>query len=452
MSLKPYEPTSDQPWNFLRVWTLHRRAGFGATWDELQRDLTSGPDEAIRRMLGGETRIAGIREDYASMQKILGDSAVASGRPERLIAWWIFQMYFSPDPLRERICLMWHNHFATSNAKVEDLRIMAQQNQTFRELGVGKFQDLLAATLKHSAMLKWLDGDQNRVGKPNENLGRETLELFTLGVGNYTEADVKNASRALTGWAIKEGKFRTRDDWHDGKPKTILGQSGDFDGDDLLEITCKHAATSRRLAWRICNEFLSAAAATESVVSEIAAVLSNNELDVRSAIEAVLRSELFFSDANLKSKIVEPESFVVGTVRAMEVFDPPASTMVLGDWLEQLGRKLFYPPNVGGWPGGKSWLNSRTTIARANFGAALVKGYLKRDRIGPDLLSIAAKHINSKKMNEVVTFYCELLTGVATKQEVQDIMATAKEDNPSDEIWLKRCVAMIIAGTNAQLG
>ena len=160
MSLKPYKANADQPWNFLRVWTLHRRAGFGATWEELQRDLKSGPDEALDRMLGGEPRIAGMREDFASMQKILGDSAVASERPERLIAWWIFQMYFSPDPLRERMCVMWHNHFATSNEKVENLRIMAEQNQIFRELGVGNFKDLLSATLKHSAMLKWLDGDQ----------------------------------------------------------------------------------------------------------------------------------------------------------------------------------------------------------------------------------------------------------------------------------------------------
>lgn len=452
MSLKPYKANADQPWNFLRVWTLHRRAGFGATWEELQRDLKSGPDEALGRMLGGGPRIAGMREDFTSMQKILGDSAVASERPERLIAWWIFQMYFSADPLRERICLMWHNHFATSNEKVKNLRIMAEQNQIFRELGDGNFKDLLSATLKHSAMLKWLDGDQNRVGKPNENLGRETLELFTLGVGNYTESDVENASRALTGWVVKEGKFRSRDDWHDAKPKTILGQTGDFNGDDLIEIACKHAATPKRLAWRICDEFLSAAAATEDVVNELAEVLVDNELNIGTAVETVLRSELFFSDANMKSKIVEPESFVVGTVRAMEVFDPPASTMVLGDWLEQIGRKLFYPPNVGGWPGGKSWLNSRTTIARANFGAALVKGDLKRDRVGPDLLSIAAKHINSKKMNEVVAFYCELLTGVAPQQQVQEIMAKAKEDNPGDEIWLKRCVAMIIAGTSAQLG
>ena len=451
MSLKRYEPNSDRPWNLQRVWTLHRRAGFGATWEELQRDVAEGPEKTLARVLSGDARIAGMRDDFASMQKILGDSAVTSERSERLIAWWIFQMYFSPDPLRERICIMWHNHFATSNEKVKDLKIMAEQNQIFREMGSEKFKELLSATLKHSAMLKWLDGDQNRVGKPNENLGRETLELFTLGVGNYTESDVKNSSRALTGWTVKEGVFRSRDDWHDAKDKTILGETGDFDGDDLLEIACKHAATSKRLAWRICNEFLSSAATTDSVLDEVAKILAESELNVQLAIETVLQSELFFSDSNLKAKIIGPESFVVGLVRAMEVFDPPASTMVLADWIEQLGRKLFYPPNVGGWPGGKAWLNSRTTIARANFGAALVKGNLKRDGIAPDLMAIAGRHIKSTKMKAVVAFYCELLTGSSDGNQVDEILTKAQQGNPKDEILLKRCVAMIIASTNAQL-
>ena len=201
-ALERYEPTEEQPWNLQRVWTLHRRSCYGATWNELQRDLTDGPEKSIDRILNGSVRASGLPENYDEMRNVLGAAAVTSKRPERLIAWWIYQMYFSRDPLRERLCTMWHNHFATSNSKVNQLEWMHAQNEAFRELGSGEFNALLTKTVTQPAMLKWLDGDKNRLGKPNENLGREFLELFTLGVGNYTEQDVKEASRALTGWTL----------------------------------------------------------------------------------------------------------------------------------------------------------------------------------------------------------------------------------------------------------
>ena len=211
-SWKPYRPTASSPWNLQRVWTLHRRTAFGATWNELQRDLQNGPEDSISRILEGHVRREGVPSDFHEMKTILGESAIASQRPERLAAWWVYQMYFSPDPLRERMALVWHNHFATSNFKVKNLRYMLSQNEIFRTHALEDFESLLSATLKHPAMLKWLDGDANRLGQPNENFGRETLELFTLGIGNYTESDVKNASRALTGWTVKDNQFTYKPD------------------------------------------------------------------------------------------------------------------------------------------------------------------------------------------------------------------------------------------------
>ena len=456
MNWQEYKPGSNEPWNLQRAWTLHRRFGFAATWSELQRDLADGWQKSIDRVVAGKSATFGVPENMEQMSKVIGSSAVSSNRNERLTAWWIYRMYLSPNPLRERMAIMWHNHFATSNAKVKDLNLMHQQNQVFRQHGLGKFNSLLEKILKHGAMLKWLDGDENRAGQINENLGRETLELFTLGAGNYTEDDVKNASRALTGWSVHQAGFRIREDWHDADSKTILGQSGNFSGDDLIEIACAHPATAKRIAWRLCSEFLCESLVTDENIDSLAAILSNSELNISAAVETILRSQLFFSDANLKRQIIAPEPFVVGAVRALELFDPPASTMVLSDWIEQLGRKLFYPPNVGGWPGGRSWLNSRTTIARANFGVTLTQGRLNKTGSKPDLLKLAEQHIGNQNLPEVVEFYSQLLTGTTNEQLNRTLLEKARtaaknagSDNDSDVAGL--AVALILSSPAAQL-
>ena len=449
---KHYEPDASRPWNLQRAWTLHRRAGFAATWNELQRDLADGPQKSIDRVLSATSRIDGIPDNYAEMSRIIGESAVASGRPERMAAWWIYLMYFSPDPLRERMAILWHNHFATSMAKVNSLPMMREQNNIFRTHGLGPFEELLSATLKHGAMLKWLDGDENRAGKANENLGRETLELFTLGIGNYSEDDVKNASRALTGWSVHQSKFRVRDEWHDTDEKTILGNTGDFTGDDLINIVVNHPATSKRLAWRLCSEYLSEKVATQDRIFELANWLAANDLDLQGAMQIVLNSDAFYSDDNIKRRVVDPESFIVGAIRALELFDPPASTMVLCDWNEQLGRKLFYPPNVGGWPGDRAWLNSRTAIARANFGAALVSGKLSRSGTSKNLIAFAAQHTGNSKPVELVGFYCELLTGSQQEQRSNELIARASHGSDDQGEMMKNVVALILASPEAQLG
>ena len=156
------------------------------------------------------------------MARTIGDAAVASGNPNRLKAWWLYRMLFSPDPLGERLTLMWHNHFATSNRKVQDLALMREQNDLLRQHARATFGELLHAVVKHPAMLVWLDADANRKGHPNENLARELMELFTLGVGNYTEDDVQAAARALTGWTVVGGRFGFRETRHDDGEKVFL--------------------------------------------------------------------------------------------------------------------------------------------------------------------------------------------------------------------------------------
>ena len=452
MLLKPYKPSNRVPWNLQRVWSLHRRTCFAGTWEELQRDLSDGPENSITRIFDGQVRAAGKPNDFTRLQELLGESAVASRRPERLTAWWIYLMYFSPSPLRERLCGMWHNHFATSNAKVKNLGLMRNQNQLFRQLGAGPFKPLLTAVLTQPAMLQWLDGDKNRVGKPNENLGRELLELFSLGSGHFNEQDVKEVSRALTGWTVERDQFRVRNDWHDSAEKTVLGKTGDFDGYDVIDIVCEHDQAPRRLAWRIGNEFLASSLVTEPLVEELATALRADNLKIDTALRLLVSSELFFSKENINRRIIEPESFVVGNVRALEHFTPPANTMILGEWIQQLGRKLFYPPNVGGWTGGKAWLNSRTAIARANFGAALVHGRLGKASVPVDLVKLATDHDIKETPVSLCGFYLKLLTGGSSIGQVDRLVNShwATRDNDLNT-KMQNVVANIIASPEAQL-
>src|SRR5262245_24626754 len=175
-----YRPTDSTPWNLERVVHLHRRCRFGASWSELKRDLADGPQAAVTRLLEGTSRLEGVPADFAALADVIGQSAADAGSPERLKAWWLYRCLFTPHPLQERLTLMWHNHFATSNLKVDDLRLMKRQNDTLLKYALAPFGGLLRNMVRDSALLIWLDAPQNRKGHPNENLARELMELFTL--------------------------------------------------------------------------------------------------------------------------------------------------------------------------------------------------------------------------------------------------------------------------------
>src|SRR3954469_7311095 len=267
---EPYAPSADAPWDLRRVVHLHRRAGFAATWAELQRDLKDGPQASIDRLLRGQSRMQGVPAGFESASAVLADAAVAANDPARLKAWWVYRMLFGPDPLTERLVLLWHDHFATSNLKVNDLALMRRQNDQFRECARAPFGRLLRGAVREPALLVWLDAPANRKGHPNENLARELMELFPLGVGHYSEADVKEAARALTGWIVEDGSFRRNPFTHDAEPKTILGRTGAWTGDDLVTMLLDHPATSQRLAWRLCGPFFGEGAIDKESIHALA--------------------------------------------------------------------------------------------------------------------------------------------------------------------------------------
>jgi uncharacterized protein (DUF1800 family) len=407
----PYQPTAAAPWNQERVVHLHRRAAFGAAWPEIQRDLNDGPKAAISRLLDGKSRLEGVPPDFDSLSSVIGQAAADSGNPERLKAWWLYRCLFTPHPLQERLTLMWHNHFATSNLKVDDLKLMKRQNDVLRKFALAPFGDLLRNIVRDPALLEWLDAPQNRKGHPNENLGRELMELFTLGVGHYSENDVKEAARALTGWTVRQGEFRDQATAHDDGEKEILGQSGKLAGDDLIKILLAQPASARRLVWRATTEFFGEGVLDGPALDELAAELVRHELDIHWLVETILRSDLFFTQVNIHSRVCDPVSFAMGPLRALECWRNSPSTLVLAEWVTRMGQDLFYPPNVGGWNGGRAWLSTRTVIARANYRAALLAGSLNTPARPPDLDQLVARHAAKQSGTDESSFYCLLLLG-----------------------------------------
>jgi uncharacterized protein (DUF1800 family) len=449
----PYVPNAAAPWNLRRVVRLHRRAGFAATWGEIERDLKDGPKASIDRVLAGKSATDGVPDHFADTADLLGDAAASSRDAARLKAWWVYRMLFTPDPLTERLTLMWHNHFATSNLKVNDLPAMYEQNRHFRELARAPFGKLLHVAVHDAALLIWLDAPANRKGHPNENLARELMELFTLGIGHYTEQDVKEAARALTGWRVTDdNNFEEVPARRDDGEKTILGKKGRWKGDDLVRILLAHPATTHRLAIRVCELFMGEGAVSAAGINELADGLRRRDLDVGWAVATVLRSRAFFSEGNVGKRVLSPAEYVIGAARALELFDPPSSTLVLGEWTGRLGQDLFYPPNVGGWPGGRSWLTTRALIGRANYAAALVEG-IRVGRPQPmDAVALASRHGHGKDQGGIIDFYTRLLLGMEPNPAWRDRLTAALGARDPRPETVRKLVALILAMPEAQLG
>jgi uncharacterized protein (DUF1800 family) len=449
-----YVPDDAAPWNLRRVVHLHRRAGFAATWSQIERDLKDGPKESIDRLLSGRACDQGVPESFNETAELLASAAVSTRDPARLKAWWVYRMLFGPDPLTERLVLMWHSHFATSNLKVDNPAAMLQQNQHFRELARAPFGELLNAAVREPALLLWLDAPANRRQHPNENLARELMELFTLGVGQFNEKDVKEAARALTGWTLNEdGKFEELPGRHDQGDKIILGNKGKWDSSDLVKMLLEHPATAQRLAYRICDLFMGEGAAAAASIKELAECLRKHDLAIGWAVEKVLRSRAFFAEKNIGNRVLSPVGYVIGTARALELTDPPPSTLILAEWIARLGQDLFYPPNVGGWPGGRSWLTTRSLIGRANYAAALVEG-TQIGRPGPmDPLGLARRHGQGRDRNATIGFYAMLWLGTEPTTVWTDrLTAALGPDDAATPQMMRRTVSLILATPEANLG
>ncbi len=409
-------PISPADWSYERAAHLLERAGFGGPPEEVERLAAMDPADAVAFLVEWE-RIpndhlrafdhsgifrAGMMEVPRSRAQAVRDARrdgealgvkvkPGGSRPlqpvvnaffyilnadrleiRRLSRWWGEQMVLTHRPLQDKLALFWHGHFATGNFKVRDYRKMLTQLDLFRAKGKGPLRDLLRGVATDPAMLVYLDAGQNVKGNPNENFAREILELFTLGPGNYTETDIREAARSFTGWTHDPAtlKFVINSDEHDTQSKTFLGETGTFDGYDIIDLILEHPATAQFLAGKLYEYFVRDEADAQ-VIDALADRYRESGYDTADLLRTIFLSRDFYAPATVGSQIKSPVQLVVGTYRKLKLSALPG-VPDFHDVVERLGQNLFEPPNVAGWNGGRAWITSATLLERGNFGRQLL--------------------------------------------------------------------------------
>ena len=329
----------------------HLLAGAG------KADVLAAPDWA------GDATPTGKRYQDLDVEERRARRELEQQRVFALRGWWLQQMMTTHSPLSERMTLFWHNHFATSFQKVQVAQLMYRQNTMLREHALGNFATLLREVSRDPAMLIYLDNANSRKGTPNENFARELMELFTLGEGNYSEQDVKDAARAFTGWSVERdtGEFKLRPALHDNDVKTVLGRSGKLDGDAVIDILLAQPACAEFIVTKLWREFVSPEP-DRTEVTRIAQRFRDSRYELKVVLRELLLAPAFWDERNRAHLVKSPVELVVGTLKQFDVnfTDPLPFSFAVA----QLGQNLFNPPNVKGWPGADAWINSSSLLAR----------------------------------------------------------------------------------------
>ncbi|MDQ6648851.1 MAG: DUF1800 domain-containing protein [Actinomycetota bacterium] len=363
---------------------LYRRVGFGARPDELDAAVKAGYAATVAALLDRSRPDPGVQSTpppTLPLDARPGKAADAAGRrayqqaeaaaKEALVLWWLDRMVVAANPLPEKLALFWHGHFATSVQKVGSAALMLRQNELFRSLGAGDFGALANAVSKDAAMLIWLDARSNKKARPNENFARELMELFTLGIGNYTETDVKEVARAFTGWA-EEGaggtaayRFNARQ--HDDGSKTVLGHTGNLDGESVIALLAGSPASARWVVSRMWSRFARPVAPHDPQVDALLPAYGGR--DCGALLRAVLSAPTFTSAEVQQGLVKQPVEWAVGALRALRL---RATDKRLASSLTALGQLPFAPPSVGGWPANEAWLTTASSLTRVQLAQSMV--------------------------------------------------------------------------------
>jgi len=376
-------------------------------------------------------------------------------------------MAMSPRPLEEKMVLFWHGHFTSSQRAVRSSYLMYLQNRTFRDNAFGNFRELTRKIARDPAMLRYLNNNQNNRGKPNENFARELMELFTLGVGNYTEKDIKEAARAFTGWKARNGQFFFQPRQHDGETKTFLGKTGNFDGDDIVDILFEQPEASRFIVRKLFTFFVHDDP-SKNVIESLAATLRESDFNISPVLSQLFRSQEFYSEPARGSRIKSPVELVIGSFRllGLDPGDTPASAFLAA----RLGQNIFQPPNVKGWDGGRDWISTSTIAERYRMPTVLLAGDREMGKrmmrrfqdtdmnvsmpswdpavhgailLGDDHATLTPKEAVSRLLNRF------LLVPV-TDKERQDLIKTFQTAKKGNR--LRKVLTQILASPNYQLG
>lgn len=406
------EPLRTADFDYAAARHLLNRAGFGGSPSQVRALADMGLDKAVDTLLKYETieytpvtaddfdrdvimplsdaerqQLQAARRDkneavVEAFQKREND-AKASDRRQlgEMQRWWLKRMIETPRPLEEKMTLFWHGHFASGYRTVEDSWNMFQQNHLFRRNATGNFATLVLEIIRDPAMIKYLDNDDSRKQRPNENLARELMELFVLGEGSgYTEADIKEGARALTGYSFRDNEFVFRDNDHDAGQKLIMGKRGMWNGDDFARIILARKACSEFICGKLYRFFVNDsrtrsapdARAQQEFVRKLAAQLRDEQYELKPVLRTLFRSAHFHAPENRGAVIKSPAQLVVQTIR--EYRTPTRQLSALASACDLMGQALFMPPNVKGWDGGQSWINTSTLFVRQNVAIYLLTG------------------------------------------------------------------------------
>lgn len=355
--LDPFRPGQDGPWDRATAAHLLRRAQLGVAPEALEAALSGTPAQAVERVL--ETRGPA---DSTAVRRTL-----TTGELRFVQADWAARLCTpSAHSLNERLALMWHGHFATSDAKVDDVRLMFGQLETLRAFGAGDFRELLGVIAVDPAMLIWLDGVENRAKAPNENLARELFELFGLGIGHYTEHDIQEAARALSGWTVRGRQARFDPRRHDAGEKRVFGKSV-AGVEDVVTAVIDHPACSRWVARRLLSTF-AGIGEDPALEAALAERLVAADWRIDAVLEQLLGSRLMLSSELRRPRVGSPVEYLAGVGFGLGVRLKPTEAV---EHLARMGQDLLRPPTVEGWKGGRAWISPSSWIARERCAAAL---------------------------------------------------------------------------------
>ncbi len=384
------EPLSRNAWDRGKARHLLNRAGFGVPRERLDQLAAADLDSAVRDMVFYETQFESMakpdfvldnpsRREMSELYKGVDEEERRKLRNERrkeerrsvgqLKGWWMHRMMTTKRPLQEKLALFWHGHFATSAQKVQSPLFNWQVNDIVRRNASGNFKTLTIEMGQSPAMLHYLDNNRSTKRKPNENWARELMELFTMGVGHYSEEDIKNSARAFTGWTCDHETFQYREDNHDFGTKTFMGRTGDFDGWDILDIIFEQPATAEYIAGELWTYFAYENPEPE-IVAGLAATLRENDYEMKPMLEQMFASQAFYNDKAVGTQIKSPAQLIVQLCSDLGVEKPPATSVNTA--MRQLGQELFLPPNVKGWDGGRAWINANALLYRYNLPGMLI--------------------------------------------------------------------------------
>ena len=433
----------------IRTGHLLRRAGFGASPAELEIFTAMGWAATVDYLIEYQN------VDDSELEHLLSLLELDLERPIDLQRWWLLRMINTKRPLQEKMTLFWHGILTSASAKVGKGPYMYNQNQLFRKHALGHYGTLLKAVSKDPAMLVWLDSRRNKKSAPNENFARELMELFSMGIGHYTETDVRESARAFTGWGLKRKEFFFRSNHHDFGFKTFLGESGDFDGDDIVDIIMKQPVAAEFISRKLF-EYFAYDAPDPDTVARLADTFRSSKQSIKAVVREILTSTEFYSSRAYRTKIKSPVEMVASTVRTLGI---ETDGKVLLKPTNNMGQSLFNPPDVSGWPGGLTWINSSTIVHRLNFANQIATARRRNFRFDP--YEIVAQ-LNITSVEGMVDYFISvLLDGNVPPQEREILVAyvramenipvsLGKKNHIADE-KLRSLVYLVMASPDYQL-